>query len=140
MMDAETRKRFKDMATVVLMLERHTSQLRRKDDDFRITDEELTAYNNVLQIPKPAEFQQFVEDEEPAPVRQPVAVIRGVEYFEGDVLMHQDYTGLATLKGKSSDTTLLVERHDRHPFEDLWTIKRIALYSRAGSDEGQGGA
>jgi hypothetical protein len=62
--------------------------------------------------------------------REPVCVIRGVDYYEGDTMMHRNITGVLADVVKDDLEALIVRRQDTGK-EVTWLKHHTALYARA---------
>jgi hypothetical protein len=82
------------------------------------TDKEVKALDRI---------QALVEDKL---TREPVCVIRGVDYYEGDTMMHRNITGVLADVVKDDLEALIVRRQDTGK-EVTWLKHHVALYARA---------
>jgi hypothetical protein len=128
-MDKETQQRLRDIATTVMMLDRHMCYIRTGINDFRVSAEELGTRHNVLQLTKDEAFQQFIERGEDQPVREPVAIIRGVDYYEGDTV---DWNGEYFTVLPEQDQLPKTLRVDDCGRPIAINTAEITLYARAG--------
>jgi hypothetical protein len=120
-MDKETMKRIE---TLYEIMDRHS------DSIFEMKRQ----LSNIWNILEP-------KDTKPAPVREPVRVIRRVEYYEGDtVIGYKGFDVKATVCADKPEPEGLIKV--RLPVGDTgysrfeeWSILFISLYARAGAEQ-----